>query len=297
MARLKVPEGWCVQAFRFTLNPTQTQAASLARHFGARRKAFNWTVTALKADIKAWRADGTESAKPSLRVLRKRWNTVKDQVCVNAQTGQVWWPECSKEAYADGIAGAVDAYWNWQSCRAGKRAGKTVGVPRFKKKGRDADRVCFTTGAMRVEPDRRHLTLPVIGTIRTYENTRRLSGSSPKVGRGCWRSPCAATAPAWMRACGCSSNAPNSGVWRFLIHGWVSTLVCGVWPLLQTLRARCLNKCRILARLMLRCAGCAASAAHAHAARKAHAATVSAPPNCPGCTVGSTMSVPTTCTC
>ncbi len=36
-------------------------------------------------------------------------NTVKDQVCVNAQTGQVWWPECSKEAYADGIAGAVDA--------------------------------------------------------------------------------------------------------------------------------------------------------------------------------------------
>jgi putative transposase len=31
----------------------------------------------------------------------------------------VWWPECSKEAYADGIAGAVDAYWNWQQSRAG----------------------------------------------------------------------------------------------------------------------------------------------------------------------------------
>ncbi|WP_044097074.1 IS607 family element RNA-guided endonuclease TnpB, partial [Mycobacterium canetti] len=174
MARLKVPEGWCVQAFRFTLNPTQTQAASLARHFGARRKAFNWTVTALKADIQAWRADGTESVKPSLRVLRKRWNTVKDEVCVNPETGQVWWPECSKEAYADGIAGAVDAYWNWWTSRAGKRAGKRVGFPRFKKKGRDADRVCFTTGAMRVEPDRRHLTLPVIGTIRTHENTRRV---------------------------------------------------------------------------------------------------------------------------
>ncbi|WP_225038060.1 IS607 family element RNA-guided endonuclease TnpB [Mycobacterium canetti] len=174
MARFEVPEGWCVQAFRFTLAPTQTQAASLARHFGARRKAFNWTVTALKADIQAWRADGTESVKPSLRVLRKRWNTVKDEVCVNPETGQVWWPECSKEAYADGIAGAVDAYWNWWTSRAGKRAGKRVGFPRFKKKGRDADRVCFTTGAMRVEPDRRHLTLPVIGTIRTHENTRRV---------------------------------------------------------------------------------------------------------------------------
>ncbi|BBX97618.1 IS607 family element RNA-guided endonuclease TnpB [Mycobacterium lacus] len=170
MARFEVPDGWCVQAFRFTLDPTEDQARSLARHFGARRKAYNWTVASLKADIQAWRADGIASAKPSLRVLRKRWNAVKDKVCVNAETGQVWWQECSKEAYADGIRGAVDAYWNWQTSRAGKR----VGFPRFKRKGRDADRVCFTTGAMRVEPDGRHLTLPVIGTVRTHENTRRI---------------------------------------------------------------------------------------------------------------------------
>ncbi|AGM31598.1 putative transposase (plasmid) [Mycobacteroides abscessus subsp. bolletii 50594] len=174
MPRFEIPDGWCVQAFRFTLDPTEAQAANLARHFGARRKAFNWTVAALKADIEAWHADGIETAKPSLRVMRKRWNTVKDEVCVNAETGVVWWPECSKEAYADGIAGAVDAYWNWQTSRAGNRAGKRVGFPRFKKKGHDADRVCFTTGAMRVEPDRRHLTLPVIGTVRTHENTRRI---------------------------------------------------------------------------------------------------------------------------
>jgi putative transposase len=174
MARFEVPDGWCVQAFRFTLDPTQDQARSLARHFGARRKAYNWTVATLQADIEAWHATGIETAKPSLRVLRKRWNTVKDDICVNAETGTVWWPECSKEAYADGIAAAVDAYWNWQTSRSGKRAGNRVGFPRFKRKGRDADRVCFTTGAMRVEPDRRHLTLPVIGTVRTHENTRRI---------------------------------------------------------------------------------------------------------------------------
>ncbi len=174
MAKFEVPGGWGIQAFRFTLDPTEQQARALARHFGARRKAFNWTVATLKADIDAWRGSGVETAKPSLRVLRKRWNTVKDEVCVDAETGHVWWPQCSKEAYADGIAGAVDAYWNWQQSRAGKRAGKRVGFPRLKKKGRDADRVCFTTGAMRVEPDRRHLTLPVIGTVRVHENTRRL---------------------------------------------------------------------------------------------------------------------------
>ncbi len=174
MGKFEVPEGWCVQAFRFTLDPTEDQARSLARHFGARRKAYNWTVATLKGDIGAWRETGIQTAKPSLQALRKRWNTVKSDVCVNAETAQVWWPECSKEAYADGIAGAVDAYWNWQASRAGTRAGKPVGFPRFKRKGRDADRVCFTTGAMRVESDRRHLTMPVIGTVRTQENTRRI---------------------------------------------------------------------------------------------------------------------------
>jgi putative transposase len=34
--------------------------------------------------------------------------------------------------------------------------------------------VRFTTGAMRLEPDRRHLVLPVIGRLRAKENTRRL---------------------------------------------------------------------------------------------------------------------------
>ncbi|CAJ1510375.1 IS607 family element RNA-guided endonuclease TnpB [[Mycobacterium] holstebronense] len=174
MARFEIPEGCWVQAFRFTLDPTEDQARALARHFGARRKAYNWAVAVLKADTRAWRETGVEAAKPSLQSLRKRWNQAKDGVCVNAETGVVWWPECSKEAYADGVAGAVDAYWNWQQSRSGARTGKRVGFPRFKRKGRDADRVSFTTGAMRVEPDRRHLTLPVIGTVRTHENTRRI---------------------------------------------------------------------------------------------------------------------------
>jgi len=174
MAKFEVPDGCTVQAFRSTLDPTQEQAGALARHFGARRKAYNWAVATMKADIEAWHATGVETAKPSLQGLRKRWNSVKDDVCVNAETGAVWWPDCSKESYADGITGAVDGYWNWQRSRSGTRAGKRVGFPRFKKKGRDADRVCFTTGAMRVEPDRRHLTLPVIGTVRTHENTRRI---------------------------------------------------------------------------------------------------------------------------
>jgi putative transposase len=86
----------------------------------------------------------------------------------------VWWPHVSKEAFADGIRGAVDGYWAWQASRAGKRPGKRAGFPRFARKGRDRDRVTFTTGAIRVEPDRRHVTLPRVGAVRVHENTRRL---------------------------------------------------------------------------------------------------------------------------
>ena len=220
MATFEIPDGWCVQALRFTLDPTEEQARSLARHFGARRKAYNWTVGALKADIEAWHAVGGKTAKPSLRVLRKWWNTVKNDVCVNAETAVAWWPECSKEAYADGIAGAVHAYWNWQTSRCGKRAGKRVGFPRFKRKGRDADRVCLTTGAMRVEPDRRHLTLPVIGTVRTHQNTRRIErrSSAPcRVHRWCARSQRSGVAHMAVPAL----PAPEAAVY----HGWESTSI------------------------------------------------------------------------
>src|SRR5689334_6351730 len=174
MARFKVPEGMTVQAFQFTLDLTSEQAACVRRQFGGRRYAYNWAVRTMKADIAAYHDHGTESSPPSMIGMRKRWNQVKDAECAEAGTGRAWWPQISKEAFADGIAGAVDAYWNWQASRAGTREGRRMGFPKFKMKGRDRDRVTFTTGAIRIEPDRRHVTLPRIGTVRVHESTRRL---------------------------------------------------------------------------------------------------------------------------
>jgi putative transposase len=174
VAKFRVPDGWSAQAFCFALDPSPAQAACLRRQFGARRYARNWAVRTLKADLDRYHATGEETGKPSLAGLRKRWNRVKDAECTDARTGEVWWPQVSKEAFADGIRGAVDGYWNWQASRAGTRAGRRAGFPRFAKKGRDRDRVTFTTGAIRVEPDRRHVTLPRVGIVRVHENTRRL---------------------------------------------------------------------------------------------------------------------------
>jgi putative transposase len=174
MAKFEVPDGWVVQAFRFALDPTPEQAACVRRQFGGRRYARNWAVRTLKSDIDSYRATGVQTDKPSFFGMRARWNKAKHTECVDAGTGEVWWPEISKEAFADGIRATVNGYWNWQQSRAGTRAGKRVGFPHFAKKGRDQDRVTFTTGAIRIEPDRRHVTLPRIGCVRVHENTRRL---------------------------------------------------------------------------------------------------------------------------
>jgi len=172
--RYSPPEGQIIQAFTFALDPTPNQRAQISRFFGARRKAFNWTLDQMKADVDRYRETGESGTPPSFYSLRKRWNAEKDTVCVNTETGEIWWSEVSKEVFADGVRGATDAYWRWQQSRAGTIKGRKVGFPRFKKRGKDRDRFSFTTGTMRLEADRRHLTLPVLGTLRTHENTRRI---------------------------------------------------------------------------------------------------------------------------
>ena len=123
----------------------------------------------------------------------------------------------------------MDGYWNWQTSRAGKRAGKRVGFPRFKRKGRDADRLSFTAGSMGVEPDRRHLTLPVVGTVRTRENTRRIERLI-RAGR-------ARVLAISLRRNGTRLDAsvrvlvqrPQQPTSRNLVRGLVSMSGCDVW--------------------------------------------------------------------
>jgi putative transposase len=67
----------------------------------------------------------------------------------------------------------------WQAAARDAR----VGFPRFKTRHRDRGRVRFTTGAMRLEPDRRHLTVPVIGKPRSKKTPAGWSGWSSRVGR------------------------------------------------------------------------------------------------------------------
>ena len=166
----KLPTGWLVTAAKFEIEwPAQPDRAGLVRsHFGARRKAFNWGLDRVKADLDAKSADPEhESVGWDLGSLRKAWNRAKDEVAP-------WWAVNSKEAYSAGLADLTQALSNWSASRNGKRQGRRVGFPRFQSARRDPGRVRFTTGTMRVEDDRRTITVPVIGALRSKENTRRV---------------------------------------------------------------------------------------------------------------------------
>ncbi len=114
----------------------------------------------------AKQADPEHQSVPwTLEALRQRWNQVNDEVAP-------WWAENSKECYASGIADLVQALANWSTSKQGK--GRKVGFPKFKSRNRDQPRVRFSTGAMRFEPDRRTIVVPVIGPLRSKENTRRV---------------------------------------------------------------------------------------------------------------------------
>lgn len=157
-----VVKGWVVR-----LEPSPEQAARFRRDCGARRFAYNWAVTEIGQAFDHGRETGEhDPAVWSAYALRKRWNQAKAGVAP-------WWAECSKEAYATGIADAVAALKNWQESRTGKREGPRVWFPRRKKKTRDRLRCTYTTGALRVEGPR-HVVLPGVGQVRTSENIRAI---------------------------------------------------------------------------------------------------------------------------
>jgi putative transposase len=177
MARFEVPDGWTAQAYRFALDPTPAQVSMLESHCGAARFAFNHMLGVVKANLDQRAAERSygvaeEALTPSLgwslAKLRKTWNGCKAEVAP-------WWEANSKEAYNSGLDGLARALENWSTSRSGERAGAAVGFPKFKSKHRCARSVRFTTGAIRVEPDRHHVALPRLGTIRTHESTRKLA--------------------------------------------------------------------------------------------------------------------------
>ena len=172
-----------VRAYKFALNPTPSQEQKLRQHTGGARFVYNYLISRWHDDIHT-RIEEKERGvsedeltpfafKLSTYDMINYWNRTK---CECAP----WWSEVSKEIGNDAAHRVHDSMKNWLDSKNRKRKGGRVGFPRFHKRGYH-ESCTFSTGAIRVNPDRRSVTLPRIGTIKTYENTR---GLQRKIAKG-----------------------------------------------------------------------------------------------------------------
>lgn len=167
VAKYAIPDGWTARGFAFEVEWPEDRSTVLS-HFGARRKAKNWAIGQVKADMDAKKTDPSHQSVPwNFYALRNAWNQAKAEVAP-------WWSDNSKCAYSSGVQDAVRALDNWTASRKGARKGRKVGFPRFESKRRGHNAVRFDVSPMRAEPDRRTITLPVVGKLASKESTRRL---------------------------------------------------------------------------------------------------------------------------
>ncbi|MBB5166588.1 RNA-guided endonuclease TnpB family protein [Mycobacterium sp. AZCC_0083] len=182
--------------FKFCLNPTVEQHNVLARHTGASRFAFNqclrtvmtalthrksdptlgvpWTGFDLINWFNAWK--GTEAAGRVFAVDTE--GTVTTVV-----TGLAWRAEVCQQVFEEAAVDLDRGLQAWSDSRSGKRKGTPVGFPRFKKKTSAESSFRLRnkhrkgkTAAIRVGDDgrARSVTLPGIGRIAVFDDTRRL---------------------------------------------------------------------------------------------------------------------------
>ena len=156
------------QAYRFALDPTRRQQGALASHVGGARFAYNWGLELIKRRLDERAAGQAVEVPWTLPALRREWNRCKVTVAP-------WWAENSKEAYGSGLDALARGLRNWADSKQGHRAGAGVGFPRHKRKGQGRQACRFSTGAIRVEADRHHVTLPRLGCLKTHESTRKLA--------------------------------------------------------------------------------------------------------------------------
>ena len=173
----------------------------LAQHAGAARWAYNYALGRKTAAHKTFTAardavlDGIPEPTPeqvaaaatAARVQAgrmpssidnlKTWRAERGDDRAGVEGVSPWWHTVSSYAVSSGMRDADAAFQAWFDSLAGRRAGRAVGYPRFKRKGRSRD--SFTLYHDVKKPtirvvDARHVLLPRIGAVRLHSNLRRL---------------------------------------------------------------------------------------------------------------------------
>jgi transposase len=133
--------------FRFCLDPTLEQHEVLARHAGAARFAFNQCLRMVKTALTQRRTDpGTDVPWSGFDLINafNAWKKTEDAgrvftvgadgVAEVAVTGLAWRGEVCQQVFEEAAVDLGKGLTSWSDSRSGKRTGKRIGFPRFKKK-------------------------------------------------------------------------------------------------------------------------------------------------------------------
>jgi putative transposase len=182
--------------FRFCLDPTVEQREVLARHAGAARFAFNQCLRIVKTALTQHRTDSDTDVPWTGFDLINEFNAWKkteeagrvfavghDGVAEAVVTGLAWRAQVCQQVFEEAAVDLGKGLKAWSDSRSGKRQGKQVGFPKFKKKANVAPSFRLRDkhpaggpAAIRVgDANRpRSVTVPGIGQIAVHDDTRRL---------------------------------------------------------------------------------------------------------------------------
>lgn len=182
-----------LRAYRFALDPNREQLVKLAQHAGAARWAFNYALAAKMAAHQRWREQvdqlvqagvPEEQARkqvplkiPNKPVVQKALNAVKGDDRKGIDGVCPWYHTVSTYAFQSAFADADTAWSNWVASLRGERAGRRVGYPRFKKKGRcrDSFRIHHDVKKPTIRPEGyRRLQVPRLGLLRLHGTAKPL---------------------------------------------------------------------------------------------------------------------------
>lgn len=183
-----------LRAYRYALDLTDTQEQAMREHAGAARWAYNHALAQKFAALDERQAFITAAVEqgmdpktaaaqapkiPGKPTIQKALNQVKGDDRIGVDGLCPWWHRTSTYAMQSAFADADRASKNWLDSITGKRAGRRVGRPRFKRKHRSRDSFRIhhdvKNPTIRLDTGYRRIIVPRLGSLRVHQSTKRLS--------------------------------------------------------------------------------------------------------------------------
>lgn len=142
------------KAYKYRIYPNKEQQQKMMQFFGCVRTVYNMCIDYYNAEYQRWKTQGGMFKKtPLVTEYKKIKPYLKD---------------CDNAALAYARSNFEKALSDFFKSRNGKRKGKKIGFPKYKKRGKSkfTYKTCDTHGGIRFDETRTHIKLPKMGWVK-----------------------------------------------------------------------------------------------------------------------------------